>query len=60
MPMRLLGGGRSKFEQPRPLHALSQAGGAAVVGVNTCSTLDPADIAVKIAQQLAANVTARW
>ncbi len=30
-----------------------------VVDVNTCSA-DPADSAVKIAEQLAANVTARW
>ena len=30
-----------------------------IVDVNTCSA-DPADSAVKIAQQLAANVTARW
>jgi PknH-like extracellular domain len=30
-----------------------------VIDVNTCSA-DPADSAVKIAEQLAANVTARW
>ena len=30
-----------------------------IIDVNTCSA-DPADSAVKIAQQPAANVTARW
>jgi hypothetical protein len=56
MPIAATGRSAIEVEQSRPLHALSQAGGGAVVDVNTCSA-DPADIAVKIAQQLAANVT---
>ncbi|MEW5808502.1 MAG: sensor domain-containing protein [Actinomycetota bacterium] len=38
--------------------ALAQANNV-IVDVNTCSA-DPADTAVKIAQQIAANVTAKW
>ena len=39
-------------------HALAHRNNI-IVDVNTCSA-DPADSAVKIAEQLAANVTARW
>ena len=39
-------------------HALAHRNNI-IIDVNTCSA-DPADSAVKIAEQLGANVTARW